>query len=117
MVILATAMNNYLEIKGQVEAKWDIISMLCLLLFFLSVAAAVYAVMRPHYLVHKIIGLCVAFPVAYGVSYMAVHKGLAPEFYRMACVELLEKMGYNDVRAENSCKKKNPIRLSRVKRE
>ena len=43
MLILANQMNSYLELKSQVEAKWDIIAMLCLLVFFLAVVAVTYA--------------------------------------------------------------------------
>ncbi len=117
MLILATQMNNYLELKSQVEAKWDIVALLCLLLFFLASAAVVYALMRPPYVTHQLIALCVAFPLAYGVSYLAVHKGLAPEFYKMACTEFMNKLGYKGPRAERMCHKQNPIRLSRIQNE
>jgi len=110
-------MHNYLELKSQVEAKWDIISMLCLLLIFLAVAAAVYAMMRPYFVIHKVLALVVAFPLAYGAAYLSVHKGLAPEFYEMACTEFMNKLGYKDPLAGKMCAKKNPITLSRVQRE
>ena len=115
MIILAANMKSYIAIKSSVEAKWDIIAMLCLLVFFLAVAAATYAVMRPEGIVRQFVALLLSFGMGYGAAYFGVHQGLAPEFYQSACVELMEKVGVRAGLGESHCEKKNPIRLSRVK--
>ncbi|MBV70877.1 MAG: hypothetical protein CMH52_05955 [Myxococcales bacterium] len=117
MYYLASTVNQYNEIKSQVEAKWDIIAMLCMLLFFLTVVVLVFSVWRPYFLAHKILALLVSFLMGYGAAYMAVHKGLSKEFYSAACKEFLGRLGMKDVGAAKACLKKNPIRLSRVPRE
>jgi len=117
MYFLATTMNHYMEIKSQVEAKWDIIAMLCLLLFFLTVVVVVFSIWRPYFLVHKILALLVGFLLGYGVSQLAVHKGLSKEFYKAACHEFKVRRGQSQPNAEAQCRKNNPIRLSRLPRE
>ena len=42
MFNLLANITQYSEIKSQVEAKWDIIAMLCLLLFFLTMVVLVF---------------------------------------------------------------------------
>ena len=115
MIILAANMQDYIAIKAAVEAKWDIIAMLCLLVFFLAVVAVTYAIMRPEGIPRQVIALFVAFGLGYGAAYMGVHKGLAPEFYSSACVEFMERMGVSKGAGASRCEQKNPIRLSRVK--
>ncbi|MEE2786363.1 MAG: hypothetical protein VX589_03425 [Myxococcota bacterium] len=115
MIILASKLQQYFEIKSAVEAKWDIIAMLCLLVFFLTVVIVTYAVIRPYYIVAKVLTLVVAFSAGYGVAYVAVHKGLAPEFYKLACTDMMERLNMTPVQASAQCQAKNPIKLSRVK--
>ena len=117
MIFLASKLQQYFEIKSAVEAKWDVISMLCLLLFFLVVVVLVYAIMRPYGIIRKVIALFIAFPLGYGASYVSVHKGLAPEFYRMACEDMMGRLSMSDEQSQKQCKAKNPIRLSRVRPE
>ena len=116
MILLASKLQEYFELKSAVEAKWDVVAMLCLLLFFLSIVVFVYAIMRPYGIARKVVALFIAFPLAYGASYVAVHKGLAPEFYRMACEDLMGRLNMKDSAATKQCETKNPIKLSRVKR-
>lgn len=116
MVILAANIQDYLVIKSSVEAKWDIIAMLCLLVFFLAVASATYAIMRPEGLVRRMVALVFAFGLGYAAAFFGVHKGLAPEFYKSACVEFMERMSVPPGVSEARCLKKNPIVLSRVRR-
>jgi len=117
MIFLASRLQEYFEIKSAVEAKWDVIAMLCLLLFFLSVVILVYTIMRPSGIVRKVIALCIAFPLGYGVAFIYVHQGLSPEFYRMACEDMMGRLDMSDEQASKQCKTKNPIKLSRVKRD
>ena len=117
MYYLASTVNQYNEIKSQVEAKWDIIAMLCLLLFFLTVVVLVFSVWRPYFVAHKVLALLVSFLMGYGAAYMAVHRGLSKEFYSAACKEFLGRLGMKEAGAAKACQKKNPIRLSRVSRE
>ena len=100
-----------------VESKWDIIALLCLLVFFLATSAVTYAVIRPEGIVRKVIALAIAFPLGYGVAYVSVHEGLAPEFYRMACGEMMDRLKLSEAQAKAQCGKRNPIHLSRVKRK
>ena len=115
MVILAASIQDYIAIKASVEAKWDIIAMLCLLVFFLAVAAATYAIMRPEGIPSKLVALVLAFGLGYAAAFFGVHRGLAPEFYRSACVDFMDRMGVPQQVQEPRCAQKNPIRLSRVK--
>ena len=117
MYFLATTINHYNEIRSQVEAKWDIIAMLSLLLFFLTVVVVVFSVWRPYYFAHKVLALLIGFLLGYGVAYMAVHKGLAPELYKAACHEFMGRLGMTEASGAKACKRKNPITLSRVSRE
>ena len=117
MYFLATTVNHYNEIRSQVEAKWDIIAMLCLLLFFLTIVVLVFSIWRPYYLAHKILALMVGFLLGYGSAYMAVHKGLAPEFYKAACHEFMSRLGMSEASGQRACQRNNPITLSRVSRE
>lgn len=116
MIILASKLQQYFEIKSAVEAKWDMIAMLCLLIFFLTVVVLTYALLRPYYIVAKVMTLVLAFPAGYGVAYFGVHKGLAPEFYTLACQEMMERLEMSPTQATAQCNAKNPINLSRVKR-
>ena len=117
MIILASKLQQYYELKSAVEAKWDAIAMLCLLLFFLSVVVFVYAFMRPYGLVRKVLALLIAFPLAYGAAYVTVHKALAPEFYSLACKDLMGRLKMPDSTGNKRCLAKNPIKLSRVKKD
>jgi hypothetical protein len=116
MIILGTNIQDYIVIKASVEAKWDIIAMLCLLVFFLAVAAATYAIMRPEGVTRKLVALIIAFALGYTAAYFGVHRGLAPEFYQSACVEFMDRMGVPKQVQQPRCTQKNPINLSRVKR-
>ena len=117
MIFLASKLQQYFEIKSAVEAKWDAIAILCLLLFFLSIVVFVYALMRPYGLMRKIVALFIAFPLAYGAAYVTIHKGLAPEFYRMACEDLMKRLEMPSAIGQKRCTVNNPIKLSRVKKD
>ena len=116
MFNLLANMTQYSEIKSQVEAKWDIIAMLCLLLFFLTMVVLVFSIWRPYYVAQKVIALLIAFLLGYGASFFAVQKGLSPEFYKAACHEFYGRLGMSEAGAAKACTRKNPIRLSRVQR-
>ena len=116
MFNLLANITQYSEIKSQVEAKWDIIAMLCLLLFFLTMVVLVFSIWRPYYVAQKVIALLIAFLLGYGASFFAVQKGLSPEFYKAACHEFYGRLGMSESGAAKACLRKNPIRLSRVQR-
>ena len=64
--ILAVSDHKIKALLTQVQAKWDIITMLCLLVFCLAFAAAFYAALRPESMARKVVTFLVALGVGYG---------------------------------------------------
>ena len=70
--ILAVSDHKIKALLTQVQAKWDIITMLCLLVFCLAFAAAFYAALRPESMARKVVTFLVALGVGYGLSYVTI---------------------------------------------
>jgi hypothetical protein len=103
------------ELLRSVSGKWETISLLVLLLFFLASAAFLYAVLqaifRPNSMVHHTIILLVCLLGGWQASSLGVRLGLSTELHRYACLDLMEKHLHSRTSAETYCAKKNPIRL------
>lgn len=103
------------ELLRSVSGKWETISLLVLLLFFLAAAAFLYAVLqamfRPNAMVHHTIILLICLLGGWQASSLGVKKGLSVELHRYACLDLMEKHLHSRASAEVYCEKKNPIRL------
>ncbi len=109
-------LHHYWLIKQQVEEKWDVITLLMLLLFFLVLVALQFALTRPEGFTRKVIVLVIALPIAYGGSTVIIKKALGDELRKSACMELMGKMAHTAVNAEHRCKTGNPIKLNFVNR-
>ncbi len=112
--LLAISQNKFEAILTQVEAKWDIISMLCLLVFCLAFAAAIYAIFRPYSMPRKVLTFLFALGVGYVLSYVTVHYALRAEFYKMACHELWQDAGDSPEVSQKKCALRNDVKLSRL---
>ena len=112
--ILAVSDHKIKALLTQVQAKWDIITMLCLLVFCLAFAAAFYAILRPEAISRKVVTFLVALGVGYGLSYVTIHYALKGELYKMACEELWQDAGDTPEVSQQKCESRNPIRLSRL---
>ena len=103
------------ELLRSVTGKWETISLLVILLFFLAGAALMYAVLqaifRPRAFVHHTIILIVVFLVAWQGSSLGVRMGLSQELHKMACLDLMEKHLRSESSAKIYCAKHNPIEL------
>ncbi len=103
------------ELLRSVSGKWETISLLVLLLFFLASAAFLYAILqaifRPNSMVHNTIILLICLLGGWQASSLGVRKGLSKELHKYACLDLMEKHLHSRTSAEVYCTKKNPIRL------
>jgi len=106
--------QKFRALLTQVEAKWDIIAMLCLLVFCLAFAATFYALFRPDAMAKKVVTFLIALGVGYGLSFVTIHYGLKGEFYKLACHELWQDAGHDEAFSQQECSRRNPIRLSRL---
>ena len=113
--LLGQAKTEYAELLSSVTGKWETISLLIILLFFLAGAALFYAILqavfRPRALIQHVIILLVVFLGAWQVSSIVVRQGLSEELHSRACLELHEKLFHSETKAATYCSKKNPIRL------
>ena len=82
------------ELLRSVSGKWETISLLVLLLFFLASAAFLYAILqaifRPNSMVHHTIILIICLLGGWQASSLGVRKGLSVELHRYACLDLME---------------------------
>ena len=115
MFNLLANITQYSEIKSQVEAKWDIIAMLCLLLFFLTMVVLVFSIWRPYYVAQKVIALLIAFLLGYGRRFCCP-KGTIARILQGCVPRVLWPIRYVRRLAQRRRTRKNPIRLSRVQR-
>ena len=103
------------ELLRTVTGKWETISLLVILLFFLAGAAFLYAVLqaifRPRAFVHHTIILFVVFLGAWQASSLGVRMGLSQELHKYACLDLMEKHLRSEASAKVYCGKHNPIEL------
>ena len=102
--------------KQQVEEKWDVVTLLILLLFFLVIVAIQFAIARPEGFTRKVVTLAVALPIAYGASTVLIQYALGNELQKSACLELMGKMSHTATNAEQRCATANPIKLNFVNR-
>ena len=109
-------LQHYWLVKQQVEEKWDVITLLILLLFFLVLVALQFALTRPEGFTRKVLVLAVALPVAYGGSTVLIQQVLGDELRKSACLELMGKMPHTAVNADQRCQSGNPIKLNFVNR-
>ena len=109
-VFLASQLSNYYAIKSQVEEKWDLLTLLLMLLFFLVCMALLFAVMRPEGMVRKTVALFLVLPISFMVSSLVIENVVAKDVRHQACLELMEKTG-RGVGAERRCERGNPIKL------
>ena len=109
-VFLASQLSNYYALKSQVEEKWDLVTLLLMLLFFLVCMALFFAVMRPEGVVRKTVALCLILPISFMVSSLLIENVVAKDVRNQACLELMEKTGRASG-AEKRCARGNPIKL------
>ena len=109
-------LQHYWLMKQQVEEKWDVITLLILLLFFLVMVALQFALTRPEGFTRKILVLFIALPIAYGGSTVLIQHVLGEELRKSACLELMGKMAHTAPNAESRCATANPIKLNFVNR-
>ena len=115
MVFFLQSPQAFGELMRSVTGKWETISLLILLLFFLAATAFLYAVLqaifRPRAIVHHTIILLVCLLVGWQASSIGVRTGLSTELHTMACLDLMEQHLRNRKDAETYCGKTNPIKL------
>ena len=116
MIGFFSQLQNYWLVKQQVEEKWDVITLLILLLFFLVILALQFALTRPEGFSRKVIVLFIALPIAYGGSTLLIKNVLGDELRTSSCLELMGKMAHTAVNAEQRCSTANPIKLNFVNR-
>ena len=105
----------YNELLRSITGKWETISLLVILLFFLAGAAFLYAILqaifRPRAFVHHTIILFIVFLGAWQASSLGVRMGLSDELHKYACLDLMEKHLRSKDSAAIYCAKNNPIEL------
>ncbi len=110
VVFLASQLSNYYALKAQVEEKWDLVTLLLMLLFFLVFMALFFAVMRPEGVARKTVALFLVLPVSFLISSLLIENVVAGDIRQQACVELMEKTG-RSAGADGRCARGNPIKL------
>ena len=110
VVLLASQLSNYYALKAQVEEKWDLVTLLLMLLFFLVFMALFFAVMRPEGVLRKCVALFIVLPVSFLISSVLIENVVAADIKTQACIELMEKTG-RAAGAEQRCARGNPIKL------
>ena len=115
MFFLLNSPNAFHELVREVTGKWETISLLVLLLFFLCGAALFYAILqavfRPNAVIHHMIILIFCILGGWQISSVVVRYGLSQELHKQACLELMERHLNSASSASTYCQKKNPIRL------
>ena len=115
MVTVLLSPQAFGELVRSVSGKWETISLLVLLLFFLAGTAFLYAVLqaifRPNAMVHHTIILLTCLLGGWQVSSLGVRVGLSKELHKYACLDLMEQHLRERAAAETYCQKKNPIKL------
>ena len=106
----SSQLSNYYALKSQVEEKWDLVTLLLMLLFFLVCMALFFAVMRPEGVVRKTVALFIVLPISFLVSSLLIEHVVAQDVRQQACMELMEKAGHGAA-AQHRCARANPIKL------
>ena len=106
----SSQLNNYYALKTQVEERWDLVTLLIMLLFFLVCVALLFALTRPEGVLRKSVALVVILPTAYIVANLLVQELAAEEIKHEACLELMDKIGFGEV-GRSRCANSNPIKL------